>query len=91
MKDVSNKYYAMFSESGYNELAEFPTKKLRDEWVNFQDEFSQICELDKDNAFLQRKPADDLELIRKILNDKKYYTEIDHNLTYITWYIRNDV
>lgn len=85
MKDVSNKYYAMFSESGYNELAEFPTKKLRDEWVNFQDEFSQICELDKDNAFLQRKPAD-ADLVKHILEKDSYYTEPDRALAYITWY-----
>lgn len=82
---VSDKYYAIFKQTGYSEIAEFPTKELRDEWVNHEDEFSQICGITNENAYLDRKPAD-ADLVKHILEKDSYYTEPDRALAYITWY-----
>lgn len=47
-------FYAKFKETD-RELLEFPTEKARDEWVNFQDDFSVAAGNTVETATFQRE------------------------------------
>lgn len=48
-----SKFYARFKETK-EEIIAFPTEQQRDNWVNFQDEFSRVFNNTAENATFQR-------------------------------------
>lgn len=49
------KFYARFKETK-EEIIAFPTQQQRDDWVNFQDEFSLVTQTSAENATFKRIP-----------------------------------
>lgn len=89
---MSKKYYAIYDElDTIEEVFVFDTAADRDEWVNFQDEFSVDTNTTADNCIFQRKAvtADELkEMLKPITdsliedienNDYSYLTDADYN------------
>lgn len=79
-------YYAKFKDIEFSPIAEFKTEKERDEWVNFQDEFSRDFETTIDNCVFEREKLTDEAVIHSIVNDKTIPTEPDAFLTNVKWY-----
>jgi hypothetical protein len=84
-------FYAKFREIENSDIAEFQTEQERDEWVNFQDEFSRDFGTTLDNCVFEREKLTDEKEIKSVIEDKNILTAQDEILHYIKWYIRSSL
>ncbi len=84
-------FYAKFRGIKNSDVAEFQTKQERDEWVNFQDEFSRDFGTTHDNCVFEREKLTDKNEIRSVIEDKNIPAAQDEILFYIKWYIRSSI
>jgi hypothetical protein len=80
-------FYAKFRGIENSDVAEFQTEQQRDEWVNFQDEFSRDFDTTVDNCVFGREKLTNENEIKNIILSKNVLTEPDEFLHYITWYV----
>lgn len=80
-------FYAKFRGIKNSDIAEFKTEQERDEWVNFQDEFSRDFGTTLDNCVFEREKLTNENEIKNIILSKNVLTEPDEFLPYITWYV----
>jgi hypothetical protein len=84
-------FYAKFREIENSDIAEFQTEQERDEWVNFQDEFSRDFGTTLDNCVFKREKLIDEKEIKSVIENKSIPTAQDEILHYIKWYIRSSL
>lgn len=84
-------FYARFKGIENSDVAEFATRQERDEWVNFQDEFSRDFGTTSDNCVFEREKLTDEKEIKSVTDDKNIPTAQDEILHYIKWYIRSSL
>lgn len=84
-------FYAKFKGIENSDVAEFQTEQERDEWVNFQDEFSCDFGTTLDNCVFKRDKLTNEKEIKSVIDDKNIPTAQDEILHYIKWYIRSSL
>lgn len=84
-------FYAKFKGIENSDVAEFRTKQERDEWVNFQDEFSRDFGTTLDNCVFEREILTDIKEIKSVIENTNILTERDEILPYIKWYLRSSI
>lgn len=82
-------FYAKFKGIENSDVAEFQTEQERDEWVNFQDEFSRDFNTTSDNCVFEREKLTDEEVIHSVVNNVNIQITQDEFLPYIKWYLRS--
>lgn len=84
-------FYAKFKGIENSDVAEFRTEKERDEWVNFQDEFSRDFDTTVDNCIFEREKLTNEDEIKSVVENKNIPTAQDEILPYIKWYLRSSI
>lgn len=84
-------FYAKFREIENSDVAEFQTEQQRDEWVNFQDEFSRDFDTTVDNCVFGREKLTNEDEIKSVVENKNIPTVQDEILPYIKWYLRSSI
>lgn len=84
-------FYAKFKGIENSDVAEFRTEKERDEWVNFQDEFSRDFDTTVDNCIFEREKLTNENEIKSVVENKNIPTAQDEILPYIKWYLRSSI
>lgn len=80
-------FYAKFRRIKNSDVAEFQTEQQRDEWVNFQDEFSRDFDTTVDNCVFGREKLTNENEIKSVVENKNIPTAQDEILPYIKWYL----
>jgi hypothetical protein len=84
-------FYAKFKGIENSDVAEFQTEQQRDEWVNFQDEFSRDFDTTVDNCVFGREKLTNEDEIKSVVENKNIPTAQDEILPYIKWYLRSNI
>lgn len=84
-------FYGIFVEIENSDVAEFNTEQERDEWVNFQDEFSRDFGTTLENCVFERAALIDQKIIDSVVNNPHIQTAQDEILPYIKWYLRSSI
>ena len=81
------KYYATYSNVGTSDIAIFSNEKDRDDWVNFNDYYSQLIGNNSTIATFQRIRISS-EKVRSILKNSAIITKVkDEFDSKIEWYL----
>lgn len=82
-------FYGIFVGIENSDVAEFSTEQERDEWVNFQDEFSRDFGTTLENCVFERAALTDQKIIDSVVNNPHIQAAQDEILPYIKWYLRS--
>ena len=83
------KYYATFKGINHSDIAEFDTKRDRDNWVNFKDPFSISVGNTPEDCIYERMALDDPRIINKVIKNRNIHTVQDEFVPGAKWYLRS--
>lgn len=82
-------YYATYKGIGISDVTCFESEKERDDWVEFNDMFSLICGVTKENSTFDRRTLTNKKEISRVVNDKNIKKVADTYNPKQWWYLRS--
>ena len=79
-------FYAFFGEIGLTEITAFKTKRERDDWVDYKDEFSKALKISKSNSTFKRCSVE-AEVAEEAISSRRMLPQPDGVNEEQVWYV----